>query len=570
MPPTLTSTIAVCNLESAEKYLALFEVECWNSARTTLIAGPLTMEGEWDSAASRWKQKNPLYFRGLVRGTTYSFRSRVIPQGGGPASAWSAWADETAGDITAPAPTYSPTGGQDIGRVTIAANPSGAPSDIDRYEFYWNLTGTAPSSTTLPNAPSSADGTLSLTTNAGEAISVWIRAVDTSGNRQAWTSLGTFSETGVSTVLNTQASTIPATVTNGPFSYTSADDSGAAGSSHISWTWVATTIYRSDNSSVAVAASSSNPVPGSPSLSQVAGGSKGARTSFVRIALMKDGLLRGISAEASLAISANNLTKVTSPASQAGMDGWVVLYGTSTGNLFVQQSSPIAFGTDWTEPTGAVKTTGSRFTNFPDVKAAIAFDLTASRGFRFYPYYKFSNSVIGFEGGANGSGTGTPPSTDPSKSRVPLLDGNYALAASSGMTATTPASSGSGGGGGGGGNGVGCVEFVEGEVPAVALAGGFACRLVECEEFWEAELADGSVWRATPDHRVYTDKGKVRFDQVRPGDWAVMRGNVAVEVTRSEKSAVRGRKAIVTMPACHLFWWMRNGRGWLSHNVKPI
>lgn len=193
--PDLLATVVVANVESAERYLLRFEVECWNSARTTLISGPLTVEGVWDSAEEVWKQKNPLFFRGLIRGTTYSFRARVTPQAGGPPSDWSAWADETAGDTTAPAPTYSAVAVGATGGVIVYANPASAPSDISHYEVYWNNTGDAPTSDTLPNHSGSPNGQqLMFVLAPSEVVYVWIRAVDTSGNRQAWTSLGNFTE----------------------------------------------------------------------------------------------------------------------------------------------------------------------------------------------------------------------------------------------------------------------------------------------------------------------------------------------------------------------------------------
>ena len=187
--PTQRATIFVANLETTERYFHLFEVECYDSGRTTLIAGPFTATGEWDGT-SKWKQKDPIFFRGLTLGTTYSFRSRVLTQAGGPASAWSAWVDETAGDTTAPNPSYSATARKSGGAVLVDSAPASPPSDLDHYEFHFNLTNTSPSSSTAPNLPNSPDGKVVIATDPDDTIYLWIRAVDTSGNRQAWTSLG--------------------------------------------------------------------------------------------------------------------------------------------------------------------------------------------------------------------------------------------------------------------------------------------------------------------------------------------------------------------------------------------
>src|SRR6266705_5642686 len=106
MPATTTTSVAILNLFTTEKYFESFEVECWNSAETVLIASQ-TIGGTWDSSTSKWKQLNPLYFDGLTIGTVYHFRSRVRSQSGGTPSSWSSFAAETAGDSTPPSVTFT-------------------------------------------------------------------------------------------------------------------------------------------------------------------------------------------------------------------------------------------------------------------------------------------------------------------------------------------------------------------------------------------------------------------------------------------------------------------------------
>jgi len=138
-----------------------------------------------------------VFVKGLTKGTTYSFRSRVLLKAGGAPSAWSVWADETAGDTTAPAPSYSPTASVTAAGILLSSAPTSAPSDLSHYEFHWNTTNTAPgSSATAPNLPDSYNGQVSLVFADADTAYVWIRAVDTSGNKQAWTSLGGFTSDG--------------------------------------------------------------------------------------------------------------------------------------------------------------------------------------------------------------------------------------------------------------------------------------------------------------------------------------------------------------------------------------
>lgn len=181
-------TVAVGQLETTETLFHRFEIECWDSTRTTL---QLTrrVQGHWDDSSETYKQSAVVLFTGLTLGTIYSFRTRVLCRDGGPASDWSSWQDETAGDTAAPNPTYSPTTHVTIGGTLVEANPAGAPSDNHHYEFWWGYTG-APGGS-RPNYPDSETGIIFLNLVSGESAEIYIRAVDTSGNRQAWTFLAT-------------------------------------------------------------------------------------------------------------------------------------------------------------------------------------------------------------------------------------------------------------------------------------------------------------------------------------------------------------------------------------------
>src|SRR5205807_1317856 len=123
---------------------------------------------------------------------------------------------------------------------------------------------------------------------------------------------------------NPQGSVLPTAVgATGMFSW----KSGGLATSQmwISLTWSATTLYRPDGTTVAVPAPPA--APSAPTLSQVAGGTRGATTLFARIAYARS--LNGwvtlypVSAESSLAVGANSLLKITSPGAVAGYDGYV-------------------------------------------------------------------------------------------------------------------------------------------------------------------------------------------------------------------------------------------------------
>lgn len=97
--------------------------------------------------------------------------------------------------------------------------------------------------------------------------------------------------------------------------------------------------------------------PASPSLSQVAGGALAATTYFVKVTWLNYWGETVGSTEVSVAVSANNVLKVTQPASApASAVFWNVYVSTTTGTEKLQTTGtnlPIAT-TSWTEPTGGL------------------------------------------------------------------------------------------------------------------------------------------------------------------------------------------------------------------------
>jgi hypothetical protein len=101
-----------------------------------------------------------------------------------------------------------------------------------------------------------------------------------------------------------------------------------------------------------------NAVPTAPVLGQTSGGTQQATTYYVKIAYVFGGPAGVGSAESSLAVAANNLLTVTSPSSAAGATGYNVYAATASGLETLQNTTPIAVGTNWTEPVTGLTTTG--------------------------------------------------------------------------------------------------------------------------------------------------------------------------------------------------------------------
>lgn len=245
-----------------------------------------------------------------------------------------------------------------------------------------------------------------------------------------------------------QGSMPPTPVANTPFSYASGGPS--SGAMWMTWTWAAITIRLSNNTNITTPASSALPTPPSPTLSQVASGALAARTRFVRIAYVKNQMLMHVGAENSLAISINNLLKVTSPASVTGYDGWVPLVGASTNTEFVQTSSPggpanpVPFGTDWTEPAGGAVISGTTpydNTNWPT--GVTATGMVTSTTYYFYPWWELVNAFVVWADRGQTAKTDVAAQQQNLDGRIPLNSGA--------ISGNTPAAAGSNSGTGGSG-----------------------------------------------------------------------------------------------------------------------
>lgn len=263
--------------------------------------------------------------------------------------------------------------------------------------------------------------------------------------------------TGASDSWTAQASIIPNpnTLTSGSnLTY----DSGGATTGHmwLSWAWLSSTMYRPDGTSFTITGSGGIP-PITPSLSQVAGGALGARTRWVRIALVKDHMfyMQAGNSETSLAINANNLLVVASPASKPGFDGWAVLVGSASNAEFTQPTPTTAlpFGTAWTEPVGGATVAGTtpwnaKWGGDAAHNAITAVELTAISTYYFYPCFDthlMSSTTLGLLRMACAIGTGPATNTDAPSAQLSVSDGVYAVTLGA-VTAATPAGGSAGSG----------------------------------------------------------------------------------------------------------------------------
>jgi len=96
------------------------------------------------------------------------------------------------------------------------------------------------------------------------------------------------------------------------------------------------------------------PMP--PLLASVAGGALAAARYFVQISYLTAAGETAASTEVSFSVAANSLLQVPSPPSSSFATGWNVYVSTTSGAATLQNASPIAIGTSWTEPTSGLIT----------------------------------------------------------------------------------------------------------------------------------------------------------------------------------------------------------------------
>jgi hypothetical protein len=349
------------------------------------------------------------------------------------------------------------------------------------------------------------------------------------------------------------------------------DTLGNGAGTKVSWT--AITVYQPDGSTVVIPASTDATqkatVP-SPTLSTVVGGSKAARTYFVRLAYSIDGGLRGFGPEASISVPANSLLKVTSPANTPPWAGYNVFVSTSTNTeTWVSTTAMggndfgVPFGTDWTEPTGALTVLGPQFGSVNgkgldgDMNTAVGYN----QSLFFYPYFDKDLSLVRMynEGGTDRLTAGT--ASDPKMVRGMYKDHHMALAAS-GIKFTTITVAQGGAGTTTGVSGTGGCPIVGTKIVPI----GYACMTHRKKNsLWtEVELADGRTLTATPDHPVYTpDRGKIRLCEVEIGNELVTDVGL-IKVIRAEPRTIDSEMEIISMTKGHLYY----ANGILSHNIK--
>lgn len=101
--------------------------------------------------------------------------------------------------------------------------------------------------------------------------------------------------------------------------------------------------------------------PAAPTITQTAGGTLAARNEYYRITYVSaNGETTGSAEVETVFTAADLIAVVASPAAFSGAVSYNVYGGATSGSETLQTSTPIAIGTNWTEPTTGLTTTGAK------------------------------------------------------------------------------------------------------------------------------------------------------------------------------------------------------------------
>jgi hypothetical protein len=183
---TQIASIGVGKLSSTAKYVDTFIVEIYSDSGYTVRIGQQTSTAQWNGSA--WVQKDAIIFGGLVFGTTYYLRAAVIAPTSGAISAWTTF-NTAAGSASAPGCTYTGTFTATTSGIGYIVTPASVPSDIDHFEAIWVWDSSTPASTIgsyWTGQITNSNITFFVGGKPGDTAKVYVRAVNTSQQAQAW------------------------------------------------------------------------------------------------------------------------------------------------------------------------------------------------------------------------------------------------------------------------------------------------------------------------------------------------------------------------------------------------
>lgn len=183
------------NLTTTTRWVDKFVVECYKDQALTQLVGTRYSDATWNGAYN--VQKDALVFNGLLQGQTYWLRGGVMVPVTHRTTYHTVW-QQIAGQSGTPSASYQVQEFIGASGITFQVTPINAAANHDYYEAAWRTAGAVnplatdkPNATTLFKTPAGYF-TYSIGGSSGQRFDVYVRAVDTSRNKQPWTFIGSF------------------------------------------------------------------------------------------------------------------------------------------------------------------------------------------------------------------------------------------------------------------------------------------------------------------------------------------------------------------------------------------
>lgn len=142
-------------------------------------------------------------WRGTQPNTSFSVRIRAVDRTGNRSNWTNPVNHTTARDTTPPPKTGDITARPGI-RQALLSWPASTATDLARYEIYQSTSTTNPNASTTPTYTSAATTLAAGNLDDGATYHFWVRAVDTSENKGAWSNRATVTTTFVSQLIQDQ------------------------------------------------------------------------------------------------------------------------------------------------------------------------------------------------------------------------------------------------------------------------------------------------------------------------------------------------------------------------------
>lgn len=142
-------------------------------------------------------------WRGTQPNTSFSVRIRAVDRTGNRSNWTNPVSHTTARDTTPPPKTGDITARPGI-RQALLTWPASTATDLARYEIYQSTSTTNPNASTTPTYTSAATTLAVGNLDDGATYHFWVRAVDTSENKGAWSNRATVTTTFVSQLIQDQ------------------------------------------------------------------------------------------------------------------------------------------------------------------------------------------------------------------------------------------------------------------------------------------------------------------------------------------------------------------------------